>query len=42
MKTRKQIKQKKNQKFIRIEKLKNNELLQIRGGEGEPLDNDFD
>ena len=42
MKTRKLNKQKKNQKHISIQKLKVNELLKIRGGDGEPLDFDFD
>ena len=42
MQTRKQNKQKKNQKFIKIQKLQLNELLQIRGGEGIPDYNDFD
>ena len=42
MKTRKQNKQKKIQKFIGIEKLKVNELLQIRGGDADPIDEDFD
>ena len=42
MKTRKQNRQKKNQKFIRIRKLNLNELLQIRGGEGESGEHDFD
>ena len=42
MQTRKQDKQKKNQKFIRIQKLKINELLQIRGGQGIPDDKDID
>ena len=42
MKTRKQNKQKKNQKRISIQKLKINELLQIRGGDGDPRDHDFD
>ena len=42
MKTSKQNKQKKSQKFIRIQKLNVNELLQIKGGEGTPIDHDFD
>ena len=42
MKTRKQNKQKKIQKFIGIQKLKVNELLQIRGGESIPGDDELD
>ena len=41
MKTRKQNKQKKNQKRIKIHKLKINELLQIRGGDGDPIDEEI-
>jgi hypothetical protein len=41
MSTRKQNKQKKIQKFIGIEKLKINELLQIRGGEGTQEDHEI-
>ena len=42
MKTRKLNKQKKNQKRISIQKLNVNELLLIRGGDGEPIDKDID
>ena len=42
MKTRKRNKQKRIQKLIGIQKLKVNELLQIRGGDADPIDHEID
>ncbi len=42
MKTRTENKKKKNQKSIKIQKLNLNQLLQVRGGDGDPIDIDFD